>query len=91
MTPPIQLGISVGITDLQVLDNEGNGGEGGILKIRLITKGLHANSLKVGPNLIVGIFAVTVWNSSGAYKRIHGPEMVYTAPAGLVGLAIARV
>ena len=30
MTPPIQLGISVGITDLQVLDNEGNGGEGGI-------------------------------------------------------------
>ena len=23
-------GISVGITDLQVLDNEGNGGEGGI-------------------------------------------------------------
>ena len=30
MTPPIQLGISVGITGLQVLDNEGNGGEGGI-------------------------------------------------------------
>ena len=30
MTPPIQLGIGVGITDLQVLDNEGNGGEGGI-------------------------------------------------------------
>jgi hypothetical protein len=30
MTPPIQLGISVGITGLQVPDNEGNGGESGI-------------------------------------------------------------
>ena|SRR5258708_2198598 len=30
MIPPIQLGISVGITGLQVPDNEGNGGEGGI-------------------------------------------------------------
>jgi len=28
-------GISVGITDLQVLDNEGNGGEGGILTLPL--------------------------------------------------------
>ena len=31
-TPPIQLGISVGITSLQVLDNKSNGGEGGILR-----------------------------------------------------------
>jgi hypothetical protein len=30
MIPPIQLGISVGITDLQVPDYKGNGGEGGI-------------------------------------------------------------
>src|SRR5438034_2482243 len=30
MTPPIQLGISVGITSLQVLDNKSNGGESGI-------------------------------------------------------------
>src|SRR2546430_13231294 len=30
MTPPIQLGISVGITSLQVLDNKKAGGESGI-------------------------------------------------------------
>ena len=30
MIPPIELGISIGITELQVLDNQGNGGEGGI-------------------------------------------------------------
>jgi hypothetical protein len=30
MVPPIQLGISVGITGLQIPDYKGNGGEGGI-------------------------------------------------------------
>jgi hypothetical protein len=30
VTPPIQRGISIGITSLQVPDNKSNGGEGGI-------------------------------------------------------------
>jgi hypothetical protein len=35
MIPPIQLGISVGITGLQIPDYKGNGGEGGT-KTRLL-------------------------------------------------------
>jgi len=38
----------------------GAGGESGIRKFALITKGLHAKSLKVGSNLFVGIVDVTV-------------------------------
>jgi hypothetical protein len=39
--PPIQLGISVGITDLQVPDYKGDGGERGI-RTPDTRKGIHA-------------------------------------------------
>jgi hypothetical protein len=39
VTPPIQRGISIGITSLQVPDNKSNGGEGGI-RSRLIQNAL---------------------------------------------------
>jgi hypothetical protein len=43
----------------KLLEKE-TGGEGGILKSRLISKSLQAKSLKSGSNLIVGIVAVTI-------------------------------